>query len=190
MAPSRDGSGTPPASAPGAGAGAADETPYDDLHPDTVLDALDAVGLRGDGRLIQLNSYENRVFQVYLEAADGALGGRGDVVVAKFYRPGRWSDAQILEEHAFALELAAAEVPVVPPQVLAVAAQARLAPRLGGLPPTLACLGGHRWAVAERRAGRAPELDDERTLERIGRFIGRLHAVGTVRPFVHRGAIG
>jgi Ser/Thr protein kinase RdoA (MazF antagonist) len=72
-------------------------------------DSLDAVGLRGDGRMLQLNSYENRVFQVFLED--------GDVVVAKFYRPGRWSDAQILEEHSFALELAAAEVPVVPPLV-------------------------------------------------------------------------
>src|SRR5882757_2287025 len=84
--------------------------PYADLGPDTVLDALDAVGLRGDGRLIQLNSYENRVFQVFLED--------GSVVVPKFYRPGRWSDAQILEEHAFARELANAEIPVVAPRSL------------------------------------------------------------------------
>ena len=82
---------------------ASDETPYAGLDPEVVLDALDAVGLRGDGRLIQLNSYENRVFQVFLED--------GRVVVAKFYRPGRWSDAQILEEHAFAVELAAARDP-------------------------------------------------------------------------------
>src|SRR5213080_1842386 len=82
------------------------DTPYTGLHPDVVLDALDSVGLRGDGRLLQLNSYENRVFQVFLED--------GRVVVAKFYRPGRWSDAQILEEHGFALELAAREIPVVP----------------------------------------------------------------------------
>src|SRR6476661_6139519 len=88
-------------------------TPYADLDPTVVLDALDAVGLRGDGRLIQLNSYENRVFQVFLED--------GRVVVAKFYRPGRWSDAQILEEHAFAAELASAEVPVVAPLVLQLA---------------------------------------------------------------------
>src|ERR1700745_224671 len=85
-------------------------TPYAGLTPDRVLDALDAVGLSGDGRLLQLNSYENRVFQVFLED--------GRVVVAKFYRPGRWSDEQIVEEHAFALELAAAEVPVVAPLVL------------------------------------------------------------------------
>ena len=80
------------------------DTPYAGLSPDIVLDALDAVGLRGDGRLIQLNSYENRVFQVFLED--------GRVLVTKFYRPGRWSDAQILEEHAFANELAAREIPV------------------------------------------------------------------------------
>ena len=77
---------------------------YSNLTPRRVLDSLDAVGLRGDGRILQLNSYENRVFQVFLED--------GRAVVAKFYRPGRWSDAQIVEEHAFALELAAAEVSV------------------------------------------------------------------------------
>ena len=78
-----------------------------ELSPDVVLDLLDTVGLRGDGRVLQLNSFENRVFQVYLE--DGAA------VVAKFYRPGRWSDAQILEEHAFAAELTTAEVPLAAP---------------------------------------------------------------------------
>jgi hypothetical protein len=86
------------------------------LDPQQVLAALDAAGLRGDGRILQLNSYENRVFQVLLED--------GRAVVAKFYRPGRWSDAQILEEHDFALELAEAEVPVVPPLVLHPAADA------------------------------------------------------------------
>ena len=78
--------------------------PYDGLTPDVVLDALDSAGLRGDGRLLALNSFENRVYQVSLE--DGAT------VVAKFYRPARWTDAQILEEHAFANELAAHEIPV------------------------------------------------------------------------------
>src|SRR4051794_17627240 len=86
---------------------AQDPTPYAGLGPDTVLDALDSVGLHGDGRLIQLNSFENRVFQVFLDD--------GQVVVAKFYRPGRWSDAQILEEHSFAVELADAEIPVAAP---------------------------------------------------------------------------
>jgi Ser/Thr protein kinase RdoA (MazF antagonist) len=141
---------------------------YAHLTPDFVLDALDSVGLRGDGRLLQLNSYENRVFQVFLED--------GRVVVAKFYRPGRWSDAQILEEHAFALELAAAEVPVVPPL------------DLGGR--TLAAIEHEgvlqRFCASERHAGRAPELDDPEVLRWLGRFIGRLHAVGATRPFMHR----
>lgn len=154
---------------------------YSQLTPRQVLDSLDAVGLRGDGRILQLNSYENRVFQVFLED--------GRAVVAKFYRPGRWSNEQIVEEHAFALELAAAEVAVVPPLAL------RAEPGVPGLvlrgdPPTLAChaVDGttHRFAVAERCAGREPELDDPDTLARIGRFIGRLHAVGRRRPFAHR----
>src|SRR5580765_2401783 len=99
----------------------ASETPYAGLSPDLVLDALDAVGLRGDGRLIQLNSYENRVFQVFLED--------GRVVVAKFYRPQRWSDAQILEEHGFANELAAGEIPVAAVWPLTLAAGSRHADR-------------------------------------------------------------
>jgi len=150
---------------------------YEDLTPQHVLDALDAVGLRGDGRILQLNSYENRVFQVFLEG--------GDAVVAKFYRPGRWSDEQILEEHAFALELTEAEVPVVPPLLLA-PTEATTGLALLGDPPTLARLAGHRFAVAARCAGREPELDQPGTLERIGRFIGRLHAVGRRQPFRHR----
>ncbi|MBU6258646.1 MAG: serine/threonine protein kinase [Burkholderiales bacterium] len=154
---------------------------YSQLDPQQVLDALDAVSLRGDGRVLQLNSYENRVFQVFLED--------GGAVVAKFYRPGRWADAQIVEEHGYALELAAAEVPVVPPLVLAAAADAGgLA--LRGDPTTLACLetpaGVHRYAVAQRCAGREPELEDPAALRQLGRFIGRLHAVGRARPFAHR----
>src|SRR5689334_25202800 len=97
-------------------------TPYAGLTPSLVLDALDAVGLRGDGRLLQLNSYENRVFQVFLED--------GRVVVAKFYRPGRWTDAQILEEHAFAAELEAGEVPVAAPWKLERAAASMHAERV------------------------------------------------------------
>ena len=154
---------------------------YSNLDPQQVLDALDAVGLRGDGRVLQLNSYENRVFQVFLED--------GSAVVAKFYRPGRWRDEQIVEEHAFAMALAAAEVPVVPPLVLqARAGVAGL--RLLGTPATLACLdtlgGLLRYTVAQRCAGREPELEDPATLRQLGRFIGRLHAVGKQRPFEHR----
>jgi len=152
---------------------------YADLTPQQVLDALDTVGLRGDGRILQLNSYENRVFQVFLE--DAYQGHTA--VVAKFYRPGRWSDAQIVEEHGFALELDAAEVPVVPPLVLQAAADDVV---LHGTPATLACWRGHRFTVAARCAGREPELDDPDTLRRIGSFIGRLHAVGRQRPFEHR----
>jgi Ser/Thr protein kinase RdoA (MazF antagonist) len=148
---------------------------FSTLTPQQVLDALDAVGLRGDGRILQLNSYENRVYQLFLED--------GRAVVAKFYRPGRWSDAQIVEEHAFALALAAAEVPVVPPLVLAGDAPGLV---LAGTPATLAHFGGHRFAVAERCAGREPELEQAGVLERIGGFIGRLHAVGRKQPFEHR----
>jgi Ser/Thr protein kinase RdoA (MazF antagonist) len=142
--------------------------PFDALTPDCVLDALDSVGLRGDGRLLALNSYENRVYQVYLE--DGAI------VVAKFYRPNtngaRWTDAQIQEEHDYSLELAAAEIPVVAPLNLGAG--------------TLAHFNGFRFSVTPKKGGRAPELDDPYTLEWIGRFIGRIHAIGGARAFEHR----
>src|SRR5436853_1663703 len=112
--------------------------PYARLTPDVVLNALEARGLRCDGRLLALNSYENRVYQVGIEDALAVAGaGSPDKVVAKFYRPGRWSDAQILEEHAFARELADAEIPVVPP--IAFAGE------------TLLRHEGFRFAVFERR---------------------------------------
>ncbi|MEP6739555.1 MAG: serine/threonine protein kinase [Caldimonas sp.] len=160
--------------------------PYAELTPGSVLDSLDAVGLHGDGRLIQLNSYENRVFQAFLED--------GRVVVAKFYRPGRWSDAQILEEHAFATELAANEIPVGAPLTLE---RDLLSPHAGSVTsagPTLARAqlgagGEYRFGVAERLAGRAPELEDPEVLRWLGRYIGRMHAVGAVSPFVHRATL-
>jgi Ser/Thr protein kinase RdoA (MazF antagonist) len=155
---------------------------YAELDPERVLAALDALGLRGDGRLLQLNSYENRVFQVHLED--------GSVVVPKFYRPGRWSEAQILEEHAFARELADADVPVVAPRELRADAPSA---RLVGTPPTLAyvALGTdeHRVSVSDRHSGRAPELEDPAALEWLGRFLGRLHVVGARRAFEHRRTI-
>jgi Ser/Thr protein kinase RdoA (MazF antagonist) len=141
--------------------------PYAGLTPETVLDALEAAGLRGDGRLLALNSYENRVYQVWLED--------GSSVVAKFYRPARWSDAQVLEEHAFVAELAEREIPAVPP----------LAP--GGR--TLLAHAGFRFAVYPRRGGRTPELERRDTLEWIGRFLGRIHAVGASRSFSARPAL-
>jgi len=143
-------------------------TPYASLTPDVVLDALEAVGFEGDGRLLALNSYENRVYRATI--VDGTS------VVAKFYRPGRWSDAEILEEHAFAQELAEAEVPVVAPFTLASAGGAT----------TLAQHAGFRVAVYPSRGGRAPELDDRETLLRIGRFIARIHNVGAARAFEAR----
>jgi len=139
-------------------------TPYTSLTPDRILDALESVGLRGDGRLLALNSYENRVYLVNLEDASP--------VVAKFYRPLRWTDAQILEEHAFVAELAEREIPAVAP----------LAPD----GQTLHHFEGFRFSVYPKCGGRTPELEDPATLEWMGRFIGRLHAVGTVAPFVAR----
>ena len=156
--------------------------PYADLTPTSVLDALDGVGLRGDGRMLQLNSYENRVFQAFLED--------GRVVVAKFYRPERWSDAQILEEHAFAAELAAAEIPVAAPLTFARDPDSPHAAAISLVGPTLgvAAIGRHayRFGACERMAGRAPELDDPEVRRWLGRFIGRMHAVGASSAFASR----
>jgi Ser/Thr protein kinase RdoA (MazF antagonist) len=156
---------------------------FSQLEPTTVLDALDALGLRGDGRLLQLNSYENRVYQVHLEDEG--------VVVAKFYRPDRWSDAQVLEEHGFARELAAADIPVVAPQILAAC---NASARLVGDPPTLAHVRSgdteHRVAVSPRHAGHGPELESPAVLEWLGRFLGRMHAVGQRTRFAQRRSLG
>ena len=141
-------------------------TPYAALTPDVVLDGLDAIGLHGDGRLLALNSYENRVYQ--------AMRDDAPAIVAKFYRPGRWSDAQIAEEHAFVAELAAHEIPVVAPL------------DHGGA--TLHTYAGFRFAAYPRRGGRAPELDRDEVLEWIGRFLGRIHALGATAPFLARPA--
>ena len=158
------------------------QTPYAGLTPATVLDAMDSVGLYADGRLLQLNSFENRVFQLFLED--------GRAVVSKFYRPNRWTDAQILEEHAFASELMAEEIPIAAPWALHINGDSSVSARLMGEPPTLAEIstseGAYRFCVTDRRAGRAPELEDPATLEWIGRFIGRMHLVGARQPFAHR----
>jgi Ser/Thr protein kinase RdoA (MazF antagonist) len=142
--------------------------PYDALLPELILDAIDAQGYRTSGSMLALNSYENRVYQVGLES--------GEFIVAKFYRPERWSDEAILEEHAFAAQLAAVEVPVV-------------APLADGQGETLHVYEGFRFALFERRGGRWPELDDPDTQYRLGQFLGRIHAVGATRPFAHRPAI-
>ena len=143
------------------------EHPYDRLTPDLVIEAVESLGHMSDGRILALNSYENRVYQVGLED--------GPPLVAKFYRPGRWSDAAIREEHEFALELAAAEVPVVPPIV-----------RDGR---SLFELEEFRFAVFERKGGRWPELGNAQEREWIGRFLGRIHMVGRRTRFQHRGRI-
>jgi Ser/Thr protein kinase RdoA (MazF antagonist) len=141
--------------------------PYDALTPEVVLDAVDAVGLAVDGRLSALNSYENRVYQVGL--TDRSF------VIAKFYRPGRWSAAQIDEEHAFCVELEQAEVPVVAP--LAFDGVRRFGH------------AGFAFALFPRRGGRAPELDQLATAEWLGRTLARVHGVGARRRFGARLAL-
>lgn len=140
------------------------EHPYDRLTPDLVIECVESLGALSDGRILALNSYENRVYQVGIE--DGLP------LIAKFYRPGRWSDAAILEEHAFALELAAEEIPIVPPIV-----------RDGR---SLFEREGFRFAVFERRGGRWPELGDAHDREWMGRFLGRIHMVGRRARFQNR----
>lgn len=144
-----------------------DATPYYRLDPDTVLHAVDSTGLVTDGRLLALNSYENRVYQVGIEDADP--------VIAKFYRPGRWRDEQILEEHSFSLELAESEIPLIAPT------------RIGGR--TLFHHQGFRLALFRRQGGHAPELENRETRLWLGRFIGRIHAVGQSKPFQFRPAL-
>ncbi len=138
--------------------------PYAELTPDLLLEAIDSLGLRCDGRLLALNSFENRVYQVGVE--------EGAPLVAKFYRPGRWSDEAILEEHAFTLQLFAQEIPAVPPLLFA--------------GRTLHRHAGYRFAVFPKQGGRAPEFDRPETLEWMGRFLGRIHAVGGTAPYLLR----
>jgi Ser/Thr protein kinase RdoA (MazF antagonist) len=135
------------------------------LTPDTVLDALDSIGAHSDGRMLALNSYENRVYQIGME--------EGPPLIAKFYRPHRWSDTAILEEHAFVAELVEREIPVVP-------ATSQFDDK------TLHTFKGFRFAVFPKHGGRAPELDDRFTLEWMGRFLGRIHAVGALQPYRER----
>jgi len=140
------------------------EHPYGRLTPDLVIESVESLGATSDGRILALNSYENRVYQVGIE--DGAP------LIAKFYRPGRWSDEAIAEEHAFALELVEQEVPIVPPIV-----------RDG---VSVFERDGFRFAVFERRGGRWPELGTATDREWMGRFLGRIHMVGRRQRFQHR----
>lgn len=142
-----------------------DKHAYYALTPDIVLDAIESLGLLPNGRLLALNSYENRVYQVGIEDQQP--------VVAKFYRPGRWSNEAIIEEHQFTRALAQAEIPVIPP--LLFQDQTSLHQH-----------HGYRFAVYANCGGRWPELDDPDKLMWIGRFIGRIHALGKAKDFQHR----
>ncbi len=141
--------------------------PYASLSPDAVIDAVESAGILTDGRLLALNSFENRVYQVGVEDASP--------IVAKFYRAGRWSDAAILEEHAFAAELADAELPVVAP--------------LKVDNSTLLHHSGFRFALYPRQGGRAPELESAENLAWVGRLLARMHGVGSRGRFQARGSI-
>lgn len=140
---------------------------YANLSPDEVLNKVDACGFKCDGRLLALNSYENRVYRLGVED--------GGNIIAKFYRPQRWSDAEILEEHSFTETLAELEIPVVAPLLI------------NG--STLTTIDGFRIALFPNRGGRAPDLEDFDQLEQMGRFLGRIHSVGKTQPFVHRATL-
>jgi len=142
--------------------------PFETLTPEAILASVESLGLRCDGRVLALNSYENRVYRIGLE-------GEAPRVV-KFYRPDRWSDAAILEEHAFSAELCAADLSVVAPQ------------RLNE--HTLHHHGDMRFALFPMQGGHAPEPGDRDTLRQIGRTLGRMHAIGAAGRFVHRGSLG
>ena len=140
------------------------ETPYAGLSPDLILDALEAAGFQPTGGLLELNSYENRVFQ--LEMEDGSF------VVSKFYRPDRWADRQIIEEHEFTQELKEADLPIVAPLALS--------------GRSLFEHAGFRYAVYPRQGGRSPNLEVEEDLKVLARTLARIHAVGALRPFQQR----
>jgi len=140
------------------------EHPFAKLTPDLVLDAIESLGLISDARVLALNSYENRVYQVGIEA--------NPPLIAKFYRPQRWSDAQLLEEHQLAFELAELDIPLIAP--------------LKYKNESLFNYKGFRFCLYQRRGGRAPEPGDLNQLYRLGQLLGRLHAVGAKQPFIER----
>ena len=141
-----------------------DPTDYYSLTPDTVINAVESVGYLSDSRILALNSYENRVYQVGIEDQDP--------IIVKFYRPNRWTAEQIIEEHRFSEELCDLEIPVVAP--------------LRFNDNSLLFYQGYRFAIYPRRGGHAPELDNNDHLEVIGRFIGRIHSVGKTQRFRQR----
>ncbi len=145
-----------------------DSQPFYQLTPDTVMDAVDSMGYLSDGRILALNSYENRVYQVGIDEAEP--------IIAKFYRPNRWSDEQIQEEHQLCFELDEQELPVV-------------APLRNDQGESLFRFNGYRFSLYPRRGGRAPELGDPDHLYRLGQTLGRFHLVGQAQPFKTRPAL-
>ena len=139
--------------------------PYDALTPEVILDALEQAGFPVSGRLFALNSYENRVYQIGLDDQPP--------VIAKFYRPGRWSDAAIREEHQFSAELMAADIPVIGPMIL-------------NHDDTLGCHNDFRFAVFPQRGGQAPDTSVTDTLYRLGQWLGQMHNIGSQKAFEHR----
>ena len=141
---------------------------YSELNPDTILDAVESAGYQCDGHVSALNSYENRVYQVGLET--------NGFIIAKFYRPGRWSDEAIVEEHAFTREMAEHELPVI-----------------AALPndsdECLLKFADYRFSLFPRIGGRPPELDNPEHLAQLGRCLARLHNIGDIKPFKHRPSI-
>ena len=145
-----------------------DSHPFERLTPDAVIDAVESTGIISDARILALNSYENRVYQVGVEDAEP--------LIAKFYRPQRWSRDQIMEEHDFSRELADLDIPVVPPI---------LQSKKGRGDTTLGEFEGFQFALFKRRGGRSPDLSLDNLLI-MGRFIGRLHGAGATKSFQHR----
>jgi Ser/Thr protein kinase RdoA (MazF antagonist) len=142
--------------------------PYQRLTPDAVIEAVESTGRHSDARVLALNSYENRVYQVGLDDAEP--------VIAKFYRPNRWTVEQILEEHQFTQQLYDLEIPVVPPLVI----------DADSVAPTLSRFDLFYFSIFPRQGGRAPELDNLDHLHQLGQFIGRIHVVGASFTFKHR----
>jgi Ser/Thr protein kinase RdoA (MazF antagonist) len=142
--------------------------PFEALTPEFVMDAVESQGYRCDCRNLTLNSYENRVYQIGIEEQSP--------LIAKFYRPERWSDEQIREEHAFSGELVEAELPVV-------------APLINAEGDTLSFYRGFRFSLFPRRGGHAPELDHLDNLVILGRLLGRMHLIGGRKKFTSRPAL-
>jgi len=153
---------------------------YSKLDPDTVINAVESMGFYSDARILALNSYENRVYQIGIEDQQP--------LIAKFYRPERWSEQQILEEHSFTQELYELDIPAIAPLYLAQPSPAQLSPAQQSATEkqSLFLYKGYRFSLYQRHGGRAPELTDMDQLYRLGKLMGRIHAVGKMKPFEHR----